>query len=80
MLPGVPGPLSGGVIALALQGGPEFDGGDEEAAGFADGLEVAIHLDRSCTAAAAEYAPRISVRSLRISRPSSLLASWLGWP
>ena len=37
--------LGGGVVALPLQGGSEFDGGDEEAAGFADRFEVAVHLD-----------------------------------
>jgi len=37
--------LGGGVVALALQGGSEFDGGDEEGAVFADGFEVAVQFD-----------------------------------
>ncbi len=41
---------------MPLQGGPGLDGGDEEAAGFADGLEVAVHLDRSGAVAVAEHA------------------------
>jgi hypothetical protein len=45
-----------GVVALPLQGGSEFDGGDEEAAGFADGFEVAVHLDGSSAVAVAEHA------------------------
>ena len=49
-------PLVAGVVALALQGGAEFDGGDEEAAGFADGFEVAVHLDGSGAVAVAEHA------------------------
>jgi hypothetical protein len=32
-------------------------GGDEDAAGFADGLEVAVHLDRSSAVPVAEHAP-----------------------
>jgi hypothetical protein len=49
--------LTGGVVTLSLQGGSELDGGDEEAAGFADGLEVAVHLDRSSAVPVAEHAP-----------------------
>ena len=49
-------PLRGGVVALPLQGGAELDGGDEEAAGFADGFEVAVHLDGSGAVAVAEHA------------------------
>lgn len=49
-------PLLGGVIALALQGRPEFDGGHEERAGFADRLEVAVHLDWSGAVPVAEHA------------------------
>ena len=48
--------LAGGVVALPLQGGSELDGGDEEAAGFADRLEVAVHVDRSSAVAVAEHA------------------------
>ena len=44
-----------GVVALPLQGGTELNRGDEEAAGFADGFEVAVHFDRSCAVAVAEY-------------------------
>jgi hypothetical protein len=47
--------LSGGVVALPLKGGAELDGGDEEAAGFADGFEVAVHFDGSCAVAVAEH-------------------------
>ena len=46
----------GGVVALALQGGAELDGGDEEGAGFADRLEVAVHLDGAGAVAVAEHA------------------------
>jgi hypothetical protein len=36
--------LAVGVVALGLDGGAELDGGHEEGAGLADGLEVAVHL------------------------------------
>ena len=45
----------GGVVALALQGGPEFDGGLEECAGFADGFEVTVQADRPGAVAVAEH-------------------------
>jgi hypothetical protein len=45
-----------GVVALALQGGPELDGGHEVRAGFADRLEVAVELDRAGAVAVAEHA------------------------
>ena len=38
--------------------GAELDGGDEEAAGFADGFEVAVHLDGSSAVAIAKHAAR----------------------
>ena len=44
------------VITLALQGGSEFDGSNEEAAGFTDGLEVAVHLDGPRAVAVTEHA------------------------
>jgi len=34
----------GGVVVLALQGGPEFDAGGEEGAGFTDRFEGAVQL------------------------------------
>jgi hypothetical protein len=34
----------GGVVALAAQGGPEFDAGLEQGAGFADGFEGAVQF------------------------------------
>jgi Phage integrase family len=50
----------GGVVALCLQGGAEFDGGLEEgdgfADGFADGFEVAIEADGAGAVAVAEHA------------------------
>ena len=36
-----------GVVALALEGGPELDGGLEIAAGFAGGFHPAVKLDRA---------------------------------
>ena len=45
-----------GVVALGLEGGAELDGGDEEGAGLADGLEVAVHLDGPGAVAVAEHA------------------------
>ena len=48
--------LSGGVVSLGLQGRAELDGGDEEGAGLADRLEVAVELDRSGAVAVAEHA------------------------
>jgi len=36
-----------GVVALLAEGGLELDGGDEEGARLADGLEVAVHLEGS---------------------------------
>src|SRR5918911_2045720 len=49
--------LAFGVLALLLEGGAELDGGDEEGAALADGLEVAVHLDRAGAVAVAEHAP-----------------------
>jgi hypothetical protein len=71
-------PLGGGVVTLLLQSGAELDGGDEEAAGFTDGLEVTAHLDRSCAVAVAEHPLVHLVAQLAHPRPSSSLASWLG--
>jgi hypothetical protein len=48
--------LARGVVALPLRGAPELDAGDEKAAGFADRLEVAVHLDRSYAIPVAERA------------------------
>ena len=45
-----------GVVALALEGGPELDGGLEVAAGFAGGFHPAVELDRACAQAVAEHA------------------------
>ena len=36
-----------GVVALPLEGGPEFDGGLEVAAGFAGGFHPAVELGRA---------------------------------
>ena len=47
--------FGGGVVALRLQGGAEFDGGLEEGAGFADGFEVAVQADGSGAVAVAEH-------------------------
>ena len=52
----VPSALSGGVVALPLQGGPELDGSDEEAAGLADRFEVAVHFNGAGAVAVAEHA------------------------
>jgi hypothetical protein len=43
------------VVALAFEGGPELDRGDEERARFTDRLEVAVHLDGASTGAVAEH-------------------------
>ena len=48
--------LGRGVVPLALEGGSELDGGDEEGARLADRLEVAIQVDRSGAVAVAEHA------------------------
>ncbi len=48
--------LVGGVVALALEGGPELDGGLEERARFADRLEVAVEADGPGAVAIAEHA------------------------
>jgi hypothetical protein len=48
--------FGGGVLALFAQRRSELDGGDEEGAGLADGLEVAVHLDRAGAVAVAEHA------------------------
>jgi len=47
--------LGGGVVALGLQGGAELDGGLEERARFADGLEVTVQSDRAGAVAVAEH-------------------------
>src|ERR1700756_3876022 len=49
-------PLRAASSRCRCRGGPEFDGGDEEVARFADGFEVAVHLDRPCAVAVAEHA------------------------
>ncbi len=46
----------GGVVALALQGGPELDAGLEEGAGFADGFEGAVEFGWAGAVAVAEEA------------------------
>ena len=48
--------LGGGVVALLFEGGAELDGGLEERARFADGLEVAIQADGAGAVAVAEHA------------------------
>lgn len=45
-----------GVISLRLERWSELEGRDEARARFADGLEVAVHLDRSCAVPVAEHA------------------------
>ena len=45
-----------GVVALALEGGPELDGGLEVAAGFAGGFHLAVELDRAGAQSVAEHA------------------------
>ncbi|HUO39208.1 MAG TPA: hypothetical protein VMU34_15835 [Mycobacterium sp.] len=49
-------PLRAASSRCRCRGGPEFDGGDEEVARFADGFEVAVHLDRPYAVAVAEHA------------------------
>ena len=49
-------PFVRGVVPLALQGGPELDGGLEERARFADGFEVTVQPDRAGPVAVAEHA------------------------
>ena len=48
--------LGGGVVALLFEGGTELDGGLEEGARFADGLEVAVQPDGAGAVAVAEHA------------------------
>jgi hypothetical protein len=48
--------LALGVVALGLDGGAELDGGHEEDAGLADGLEVAVHVQGAGAVAVAEHA------------------------
>lgn len=48
--------LLGGVVSLAVEGWFELDGGDEERAGLADRLEVAVHFGGSSAVAVAEHA------------------------
>jgi hypothetical protein len=67
-------PLAGRVVALSLQGRPELDGGDEEAARFADRLEVAVEFDGSRAVAVAEHA---AVHfAAEFPHLSALLVSW----
>ena len=47
--------LGGGVVALLFEGGAELDGGLEERARFADGLEVAVQADGAGAVAVAEH-------------------------
>jgi site-specific recombinase XerD len=47
--------FGGGVVALALQGGPELDGRLEERARLADRLEVAVETDGPGAVAVAEH-------------------------
>lgn len=68
-----------GVVALALEGGAELDGGDEEGARLADGLEVAVELDGSCAEPLPSMRRWASWRSLVISDPSASAGSWRGW-
>src|SRR6266508_2440337 len=48
--------LAFGVVALLLERGAERDRRDEEGAGLAEGLEVAVHFDRASAVAVAEHA------------------------
>src|SRR5206468_5367944 len=48
--------LDGGVVALLFEGGAELDGGLEERARFADGLEVAVQAGGAGAVAVAEHA------------------------
>jgi hypothetical protein len=45
-----------GVVALALEGGPELDGGLEVAAGSAGGFHPAVELDGAGAQSVAEHA------------------------
>jgi hypothetical protein len=49
--------LAVGVVAVCLQRRAERDGGDEEDAGLADRLAVAVHLYGPAAVALAEYPP-----------------------
>lgn len=44
------------VVSLAMEGGLELDGGDEERAGLTDRFEVAVELDGAGEVAVAEHA------------------------
>jgi len=46
--------MLGGVVVLALQGGPEFDAGLEAGAGLADDLEGAVEFGWAGAVAVAE--------------------------
>ena len=48
--------VCGGVVVLGLQGGSEGDGGLEEPASFADGLEGAVQVGGAGAPAVAEHA------------------------
>src|SRR5712664_3381551 len=48
--------LSGSILALALEGWAELQSGDEERAGLADRLKMAVHLDRPGAVAVPEHA------------------------
>ena len=53
----------GGVVALALQDGPELDAGLEEGAGFADGFEGAVEFGWAGAVAVAEEAVVFAAQS-----------------
>jgi hypothetical protein len=53
----------GGVVALALQGGSEFDAGLEEGAGLADGFEGAVEFGWAGAVAAAGEAVVFSAQA-----------------
>jgi hypothetical protein len=47
---------TGGMVGLGLETWPDLDGGSEEGAAFADGLEAAVELGWSGAPAVAEHA------------------------
>ena len=69
----------GGVVALAQQGGPEFDAGLEEGAGFADGLEGAVQLGRPGAVAVAGH-PVVLAAQPGHFRAGGVAGQHGGWP
>jgi hypothetical protein len=66
--------LRGGVVALTSQGRFELNGRDEERARLADGLEVAVHLDRPGAPSVAEH-PTVYLGS-QLAHLAPLGAGW----